>query len=133
MNRIDPSQANEEARKAWDQNAKFWDERMGEGNDFVEVLIWPTTERLLALKPGERVLDIACGNGLTSRRMAALGAEVIASDFSEQMIKLAKNRSVIDLNRIQYLVVDATNYDALLELGEGTFDAALCNMALFDM
>src|SRR5439155_19732250 len=60
-------------------------------------------------------------------------AEVIASDFSEQMITMAKNRPVIDLNRIQYLVVDATNYDALLELGEGTFDAALCNMALFDM
>lgn len=130
---IDRSRANEEARRAWDQNAQFWDERMGEGNDFVELLIWPVSQRFLDLSPGERVLDIACGNGLTSRRMAALGAEVIASDFSEQMIKHAKSRTITDLNQIQYLVVDATNYDALLALGEGTFDAALCNMALFDM
>src|SRR5262249_4340440 len=125
--------ANEEARRAWNRNASFWDERMGEGNDFVELLIWPVTERLLDLRPGERVLDIACGNGLTSRRMAALGVEVVASDFSEQMINLAKSRTIADLNRIQYSVVDATDYDALLALGEGSFNAALCNMALFDM
>jgi 2-polyprenyl-3-methyl-5-hydroxy-6-metoxy-1,4-benzoquinol methylase len=131
--KIDRSRANEEARRAWDQNAQFWDERMVEGNDFVECLIWPVSERLLDLKPGERVLDIACGNGLTSRRMAALGTEVIAADFSEQMIRHAKRRTVAELSRIQYLVLDATNYDALLALGEGTFDAALCNMALFDM
>jgi hypothetical protein len=35
---------------------------MGEGNDFIEVLIWPDTQRLLALQPDERVLDIVCGN-----------------------------------------------------------------------
>ena len=62
---------NEQTRAVWDDNATLWDEGMGEGNDFVEVLIWPATERLLALQPGERVLDIACGNGLYSRRLAA--------------------------------------------------------------
>jgi 2-polyprenyl-3-methyl-5-hydroxy-6-metoxy-1,4-benzoquinol methylase len=133
MNSIDRSGANEEAKQAWNQNAKFWDERMGEGNDFVEVLIWPVTERLLALKPGERVLDVACGNGLTSRRMAAMGAQVIAIDFSKQMIEHAKKRAIIDPDRLQYTVVDATDYDALMALGENSFDAALCNMALFDM
>jgi len=49
--------ANEVTRAAWNQNAAFWNERMGEGNDFVEVLIWPATEWLLELRPGERVLD----------------------------------------------------------------------------
>lgn len=130
---IDCSRANEEARQAWNHNAAFWDERMGEGNDFVEVLIWPTTEKLLALHPGERVLDIACGNGLTSRRMAAARAEVVALDFSERMIVYARNRTIVDANRIQYAVVDATDADALLALGQHSFDAALCNMALFDM
>src|SRR5947207_15799152 len=125
MNRIDPSQANEEARKAWDQNAKFWDERMGEGNDFVELLIWPVIERLLALKPGERVLDIACGNGLSSRRMAAVNVEVIAFDFSDQMISLAQDRTSKDFTPIQYEIIDATDYDSLLSLGENSFDAAL--------
>ncbi len=64
---------NAEARRAWQANAAFWDERMGEGNDFVNLLVWPAAEPLLALRPGERVLDVACGNGLTSRRMAAAG------------------------------------------------------------
>jgi 2-polyprenyl-3-methyl-5-hydroxy-6-metoxy-1,4-benzoquinol methylase len=108
---------------------------MGEGNDFVEVLIWPSTERLLALQPGERVLDIACGNGLTSRRLAALGAEVVACDFAEEMIARARARTLDMLleKRIDYLVLDATDEQALLALGERTFDAALCSMALFDM
>jgi 2-polyprenyl-3-methyl-5-hydroxy-6-metoxy-1,4-benzoquinol methylase len=126
-------QANEETRSAWNENAAFWDERMGEGNDFVEVLIWPATQRLLELRPGERMLDIACGNGLSSRRLAAMGAHVVAFDFSEEMIAYARERTTQYAERIEYLVLDATDEAALLALGEGRFDAAICNMALFDM
>jgi 2-polyprenyl-3-methyl-5-hydroxy-6-metoxy-1,4-benzoquinol methylase len=133
MATIDLSRANEEARQAWNHNAAFWDACMGEGNDFVEVLIWPVTEKLLALHPGERVLDVACGNGLTTRRMAAVGAAVVAIDFSEQMIAHARNRTSANADRIWYAVVDATDYNALLALGQSSFDAVLCNMALFDM
>ena len=129
----DLRQANEETREAWNENAAFWDERMGEGNDFVEVLIWPATMRLLELHPGERVLDIACGNGFTSRRLAAIGAEVVAFDFAAEMIAYARQRTTEHTARITYHVLDATDGAALLSLGEGRFDAALCNMALFDM
>jgi 2-polyprenyl-3-methyl-5-hydroxy-6-metoxy-1,4-benzoquinol methylase len=133
MRREELQQANEETRQAWNENAAFWDERMGEGNDFVEVLIWPATKRLLALEPGERILDIACGNGLTSRRLAAMGGEVVAFDFAEEMITRARQRTREHGDRIAYHVLDATDEAALLALGEGQFDAALCNMALFDM
>jgi len=144
----DLERANQEIRAAWNQNAAFWDARMGEGNDFVEVLLWPATERLLALRPGERILDVACGNGLTSRRMAAMGAQVVAFDFAEEMIAHAIERTTapstaapsttrpgtaVHAGHIQYRVLDATDEAALLALGEGQFDAALCNMALFDM
>ena len=127
------SQANEETRQAWNENAAFWDQRMGEGNDFAEVLIWPATQRLLDVKPGERALDVACGNGLTSRRLAALGAEVVAVDFAEEMIAHARARTAETAGRITYHVLDATDEAALLTLGEGQFDAALCQMALMDM
>ncbi len=125
--------ANEETREAWNENAAFWDERMGEGNDFVHVLVWPATERLLELRPDERILDIACGNGLTSRRLAGMGAEVVAFDFAGEMIAFARQRTAEQAGRITYHVLDATDEPALLALGAGRFDAALCQMALFDM
>lgn len=131
--RPDLEAAHRETRAAWDDNAAYWDEYMGEGNDFVEILVWPSACRLLDLNPGERVLDLACGNGLYARRLAALGAEVVAVDFSAEMIARAGERTVQHAERIHYEVLDATDEDALLALGVGQFDAALCNMALFDM
>ena len=125
--------SNEFARQAWEANADVWDSRMGdEGNDFFNVLCWPVLASFLDPKPGHHYLDIACGNGLTSRRLAALGARVTAFDFSANLIEKANTRenphSLID-----YHVIDATDEPQLLSLGVQTFDAALSNMALFDM
>ncbi len=125
--------ANEEAREVWEQNAPFWDDRMREGNDFVEVLIWPSLERLLHLEVSERVLDIACGNGLYARRLAAKGVQVVAFDFSEEMIRHAVQRTHKLSQDIEYLVMNATDEAAILSLGEDQFDAAICSMALFDI
>jgi 2-polyprenyl-3-methyl-5-hydroxy-6-metoxy-1,4-benzoquinol methylase len=129
----DLKEANKLTRQAWNENAAFWDERMGEGNDWVEVLTWPATVQLLDLKPGQRVLDIACGNGLTSRRLADMGAQVVAFDFSQEMIAHAHRRSAEYASSVEYHVIDATDKAALLQLGEACFDCAICHMALFDM
>jgi SAM-dependent methyltransferase len=133
MNEIDLKQANQKTRKIWDKNAAYWDEYMGEGNDFVEVLCWPSIERMLDAPRGGRVLDIACGNGLTSRRLISQGYEVVAFDFSKVMIEKAIKRTHQPTDSLQYHVLDATDESALLELGEGDYDAAISNMALFDM
>ena len=118
---------------AWEANAEVWDARMGdEGHDFFNLLCWPAMASLLEIQPGRRYLDIACGNGLTSRRLAALGAEVLAFDFSSNLIEKAKSRENPG-SRIEYSVVDATDEQQMLSLGEDSFDAALSNMALFDM
>jgi hypothetical protein len=61
---------NTQAKDAWNRNAEFWNVRMGEGNDFFNILLWPAVERLLKPQPDEQLLDIAYGNGLTSRRLA---------------------------------------------------------------
>lgn len=124
---------NAETQAAWNSNAAFWDERMGEGNDFVNMLIWPAVERMLPVTPGMQVLDVACGNGLTSRRLAEQGASVTGIDFSSEMIVHARRRSADYAGRIVYQVLDATDERALLALGERRFHAALSNMALFDM
>jgi hypothetical protein len=40
-----------------------------EGNDFFNVLQWPVLTSFLDLQPDSNIQDIACGNGLTSRRL----------------------------------------------------------------
>lgn len=60
------------ARRAWDANARFWDERMAGGNDFFELLVWPAVEELLEPQLDQFLLDIACGNGVTSHRLARM-------------------------------------------------------------
>ena len=122
---------NTQAKSAWERNAAFWDERMGEGNDFFDILLWPAVEKLLRPAPGERLLDIACGNGLTSRRLANAKTSVTAVDGSATMIALAHKRP--GPSDIDYRVIDATDRAALLGLGVGAFDGALCNMALMDI
>lgn len=125
---------NQETRELWEQIAPVWDDFMGaEGNSFQTVLIGPATERLLGIQPGERVLDIACGNGSFSRRLAQLGAYVVACDFSANFIERAKLRTTENADRIEYRVIDATDYEQLMSLGEGQYDAAVCTMAIMDM
>jgi 2-polyprenyl-3-methyl-5-hydroxy-6-metoxy-1,4-benzoquinol methylase len=123
----------DDVRAAWNQNAGFWDEVFGEGNEFHLTLIGPAVERLLALQPGEMALDVACGNGAFARRMAALGAVVVACDFSESFLERARAHPVSAGKPVEYQQVDATDRSALLALGEGRFDALVCNMALMDM
>jgi 2-polyprenyl-3-methyl-5-hydroxy-6-metoxy-1,4-benzoquinol methylase len=123
----------DEVRDIWDAKAAFWDERMGEGNAFQLEMIGPAVERLLAVRPGERILDAGCGNGITSRRMARLGARVVAIDYSARFLELARSRSRDLADRIEYRLVDATDEDQLLALGEGRFDALVCNMVLMDL
>src|SRR5262249_38304668 len=124
---------NQEVRDIWNQNASFWDERMGEGNTFHRTLIEPTQERLLDVRTGQRIVDLACGNGQFARRLARLGARVLAVDISEQMIEHARARTTGPDDLIAYRVVDCSQVEALLGLGEKQFDAAVCTMAIMDM
>ena len=79
-------------RRIWDAKAAFWDERMGDGNQFQRELIGPAVDRLLAVQPGEHILDVGCGNGVSSRRLARLGARVVAIDFSARFLERARSR-----------------------------------------
>jgi ubiquinone/menaquinone biosynthesis C-methylase UbiE len=122
----------EENRRIWDANAQWWDDRIGGGNDFQTLLIEPATERLLQISKGDVVLDAACGAGRFARRMAELGAHVVAVDQSGQFIARAHERTGSNA-AIEYHVLDAAHDAALLSLGSQRFTKAVCTMALMDM
>jgi SAM-dependent methyltransferase len=52
-----------------------------------------------------RVLDLCCGAGYESMRMKKLGADVIGLDFSEESIRIAKERNL----DIKFVVEDMLN------------------------
>jgi ubiquinone/menaquinone biosynthesis C-methylase UbiE len=135
MNEMSPDfpEFNHETVPVWERLAGFWDDTIGEGNGFQDYLVEPYSEMLLDLKPGERVLDIACGGGRFTRRMAAHGVSILAVDHSSIFLERARKRTVENADKIEYRVVNATDKNALLALGKKEFDAAVCTMALMDM
>jgi len=78
---------------------------------------------MLAPRPGERILDLGCGDGALTERIAAAGADVLGIDSSPDMVAAARGRGL-----------DARLGDAAaLALGadlEGAFDAVFSNAAL---
>ena len=74
MSDLELKAAHEETRDAWNVNAAYWDERMGEGNDFVEVLIWPALQRMLDVAaPASACWRWRAATGFMPRRLADAG------------------------------------------------------------
>lgn len=126
---------NLDSLKAWETNAEFWDQKMGnESNSFHRDIVRPRTEELLGINSDDLVLDIACGNGNFSKRMAEQGAQVVGFDYSPKMIEFAKIRRADVLDKVIFNVCDATNYEQLLNLQqERPFTKAVANMAIMDI
>ena len=74
----------------------------------------------LAPQPGERILDLGCGDGQLTQRIAATGAIVTGVDASPSMVAAARARG---------LTVDEAPAE-LLPYANATFDAVFSNAAL---
>jgi trans-aconitate methyltransferase len=49
---------------------------------------------LLAPRPGERILDLGCGDGALTEKLVAAGASVVAVDASEEQVAGARSRGL---------------------------------------
>ncbi len=100
--------------------AQIWDPQAYEKNGaFVPGLATGVLEWLDA-KPGERVLDLGCGDGQLTRRIAATGASVTGVDSSPSMVEAARARGV----------AAEVGHAETLPFADRSFDAVFSNAAL---
>jgi SAM-dependent methyltransferase len=87
---------------------------------------------LAGVRPGTRVVDVACGNGASARLLAReLGAETVGVDLGAQAIERAERTARADglAGRARFVHGDAE----ALPLADGGFDVALseCSLCTF--
>jgi SAM-dependent methyltransferase len=82
----------------------------------------------LAVKPGVRVLETACGTGIVTERLVARLAgqgTLVATDLNEPMMAHAAQR-IAPGARVEWRQADAT----ALPFDDGSFDAVVCQFGL---
>ena len=82
------------------------------------------TRHALALGPGERVLDVAAGTGVSTAELARSGALAVASDFSLGMLTAGANRP--GRRQLPFVAADALH----LPFADGAFDAVTISFGL---
>jgi ubiquinone/menaquinone biosynthesis C-methylase UbiE len=123
---MDPRLQRRVQRYGWDKAAPVYEQHWARQ-------LLPAQECLLelaALRPGERVLDIACGTGLvTFPAAAAVGpaGAVAATDISEAMVRhVSEDAARRGLHHISARRLDAE----ALDVPDASFDVALCALGL---
>jgi trans-aconitate methyltransferase len=100
-------------------NTQNWNPaQYGKNARFVSDLGMPIVE-LLSPQPGERILDLGCGDGALTIKLVELGCTVVGVDSSAEMVNAAKSL------RLDARVVDGQSLQFTNE-----FDAVFSNAAL---
>ena len=113
---------------SWGGVADWYDELLESSADSFQVkVILPNLLRILNIRKENsqkmKIIDIACGQGYFSRAFAEAGAEVTGCDISEELIKVAKERSP----KINFNVASA---DKLTFAQSASYDVAIIILSL---
>ncbi len=121
----------EDAMQCWDDAAEEFAGRFDRNEEFFHRhFINPTFLDLLGDVKGKAVLDVACGEGHFSRKLAEQvkgDIQITGIDASKKLIDIAQKRNEAFSHSIKFLVGDASRLEGL---SSNSFDVAICNMAL---
>jgi SAM-dependent methyltransferase len=119
------------ASSGWDHLADWYDGWVGpEGSRYHRAQAIPLALDLLALRQGERLLDVGAGQGVLAPHVRRTGASYMGVDASPRMIALARRRHGRDG---EFVIGDATHLDAGEALTTRRFDAAVFLLSIQDM
>lgn len=112
-------------RTSWGSVAGSWHKGLEERADSYHAsVVAPNLLRVLKPVSGMRVIDIGCGDGFVTREIAAMGATVVGTDISKEMVALAQKAASPNE---QYVTASA---EKLSFAKDATFDAATIVLAL---
>jgi ubiquinone/menaquinone biosynthesis C-methylase UbiE len=113
----------------WSNVAEWYDGLVGsEGSEYQREVVFPGVLRLLGDPKGQRILDVACGQGALCRILKAKGANVVGVDAAGPLIDAARKHSLDDA--ITYYRADARELAENAALRAEPFDAATCVLAI---
>jgi len=114
----------------WEGNAENWTRLSRAGHDvYRDALNTPAFLAMLPPVNGLRGLDIGCGEGTNTHRLAEQGAAIQAIDIAPTFIAHARAAEAEDPRGIEYQVADAL----ALPFADASFDFATSFMAMMDM
>jgi ubiquinone/menaquinone biosynthesis C-methylase UbiE len=116
----------------WGDVADWYDQLVGEsGSEYHREVVLPGTLRLLAAQGGDHVLDLACGQGVLCRLLAAKGIAVTGVDAAAELIRVARSRAAAPPAAVtQFHVADARDVPFLKD---ESFTSAACVLAIQNM
>jgi len=117
---------NKDNKTSWGKVAGWYSDLLEkEEGTYQKELILPNLVRLMDIKKGELVLDLACGQGFFSRELFKLGAKVTGVDISKELIGLAEKigkepsfaKAIAgkENNKIEYKVSPADDFGFIKE------------------
>lgn len=114
---------------SWGGVADWYDEYLGNEDSYQKAVILPNLMRILEPKIGDKIVDIACGQGYFTEEILARGAEVIGLDIAPELIEKAESRLRTKgiTKKVKLFVSSA---DDLSPVQTSTIEAAVCVLAV---
>jgi len=118
-------QQQQHQRTDWHGVHEWYDRLVGDaGSEYHQHVVIPGVVRLLAPRPQDAIIDVACGQGVLCRALAERGVETTGVDAAPGLIRTARDRGPAS---IHYHTGDARD---LSMFPPDHFDAAACVLAI---